>query len=133
MTTNDTTDMTNTNPAGDETAVATELTDWRTVRLVRVREYEQQGVSNPQPFAAMLAAIQGDLLRTVMGLEDAVHQLLGQTSTIADCSEVAADKTDMYLRVVRQIAQNARLEIGPRPTLGSTNQHPTHPARHPQR
>ena len=132
MLTNDATDTTDTNPAGDEAAVATVSTDWRTVRLARVSEYEQRGVSNPQPFAALLAAIQGDLLRTAVALEDAVHQSLGQTPTIADCSGVAAHKTDIYLRVVRQVAQNARLEIGPRTTTGSTNQHPTRPARHPQ-
>ena len=125
MTTNDTTDAIDTKSVGDEAAATTESTDWRTVRLARVSEYEQQGVNKTQPFAALLAAFQGDLFRTAVALEDAAHQALSRSQIPADCLEAAAHETAIYLRAGRQIAQLARLEIATRTTAGrNTNKHP---------
>jgi hypothetical protein len=109
-------------------AVAMEPTDPHRVRLARVSEFEQQGVSATQPFAAFLAVIQAELFRTVAALEDAVHQSLGQPLTTTACLAAAAHPTSNYLRAVRQIAQNARLQFGESASAGpSPNKPPVRP------
>jgi len=81
------------------------------VRLQRVGEYEESGVARSEKFAAFLAAIQSELFRIAISLEDAVQQSFRHGRCGADGIRAADPPMTRYLRAARQIEQNARLEI----------------------
>jgi hypothetical protein len=81
-------------------------TDGRTVRIERISEYEQWGVSQAEPFAAFLAVIQAELFRAAYRLENSVQQSFSHCRSGADGIRVADRPITQYLRVLRQIEQN---------------------------
>ena len=82
--------------------------------LERVGEYEQWGVTQAEPFAAFLASIQAELFRNAITLEAAAQEALGHCPSATDGIRAAHPPITQYLRVLRQIEQNVRLELVPK-------------------
>jgi hypothetical protein len=99
-------------PAGDEvrrslTNAQMSAFDWRAALLKRISQYEKQGVTKAQPFRAFLAAVQAELIRISITLEDAALRAMGQCPSTPESTRAIA----RYLRTLRQIEQYVRLEI----------------------
>jgi hypothetical protein len=86
-------------------------TDVRTARLDRVDEYEEWGIAQAESFAAFLAVIQAELFRTAVTLEDAMQQSFSRCRCGPDGIRAAHRPITQYLRALRQIEQNVRLEL----------------------
>jgi hypothetical protein len=83
----------------------------RRLRLTRVDEYETRGLANPDPFGAVLAAVQADLFRVSFDTEYAATRALVSHAGAPNLS-MLEPAINQHLDVVRRIARNAALEIG---------------------
>jgi hypothetical protein len=79
-------------------------------RASRIDEYEFYGLANPEPFGALVAAIQANLFRTARDLEAGAMRPLTSHAGAHGLS-VAEPAIKRHLNVVRRIARNAHLEI----------------------
>ncbi len=86
----------------------------RRVALVRVSEYEEWGVAQKKADAACLAAFQAELFRAAFSLEGTMQQIFSRCRSVADGVPAAELPINQYLRVLRQIEQNVRLELAAR-------------------
>lgn len=84
--------------------------DVREAFLKRIAEYESQGVAKSQCFESLMAAVQADLFRAAARLGNDANQALVGCPTVATIC-AAEPITTLYLRIIRQIARNAQLEI----------------------
>lgn len=85
--------------------------DWRTTQLERVDEYEQLAVLQADPDARFSAVIRAELIRTAFLLEELVHEALSNSPSTAEGIRAAEPMVVLYLRAVRQIGRDTRLEI----------------------
>jgi hypothetical protein len=79
-------------------------------RMALVRAYQQQAMTRPDPLAANLGTIAGDLMRIAHALTPLVQpQMLQGTDSEATRRRVVAN-LELYLKVVRQSDRLAQIE-----------------------
>jgi hypothetical protein len=104
-------ERTNVQPQGAPASDTLPPCDERHSLLSRVDEYEALGLANPEPFGALMAAVQANLFRAAGDSEAAAMRALASHAGAHSLSVLEPD-IKRHLDIVRRIARNAQLEIG---------------------
>jgi len=79
-------------------------------RQALVRAHQAQALQRPDPLAANLGVISGDLMGFAHVLAPAVQADLERTPTSAQSHRRFTHEAELYLKIVRQIDRLARIE-----------------------
>jgi hypothetical protein len=84
-------------------------------RQALARSFQAQAARRRDPLAANIGVITGDLMAIAHGVAAAVEVRLADGPGAAEAGRPLAQSIELYLRIVRQLDHNAKLERAPTP------------------
>lgn len=87
-------------------------TSWpgREERLARIQAYQTRALENPNPHLANIELFDGDTMLLALLLRESMDKELVEGTATAEASRRFAQRSELFLKCIRQIDRNARVK-----------------------